>query len=283
MAKATTKSTEQTPAAVMGGAAAPAPAASVPAVVSAVPQNLIVSSETYPVLGMSVAELTELIQANVGTQQGAIGKFDLPRLKVPGAGATSWNIETFLGRQTLPYLDVIFLYWRDGRTYWEQEYGSGPKSPPDCKSEDGVTGTGHPGGICATCPLSQFDDDAQSMKDKKPKCQRKRLSFVLVNGELMPWTFFIPLMSIDPFKKYLLRLISARKPFWQVVTRIELEPASNSGGIEYAKLKPSVAGILDAEQVKTMAAYIKNMSGVFAAVQMDAEREGGEPVPQEVG
>ena len=60
----------------------------------------------------------------------------------------------------LPAIDGIILYSRNVRLYWQSAYGDGSTSPPDCKSTDGVTGEGTPGGDCHACPFNQWGSAA---------------------------------------------------------------------------------------------------------------------------
>ena len=60
-------------------------------------------------------------------------------------------------------LTLTFLLDRTGRVFFE----SLKDNKPRCRSNDGITGNGQPGGDCAKCPLSQFQDNGT-----RPKCQQ---------------------------------------------------------------------------------------------------------------
>lgn len=79
-----------------------------------------------------------------------------------GKGGEFWDATSkeSLGNE----LEVIFISFTKPRVRWAGEFARGAK--PLCRSFDGITGTGVPGGNCAKCPLSQWNGN------EKPECSQ---------------------------------------------------------------------------------------------------------------
>jgi len=60
-------------------------------------------------------------------------------------------------------LRVVNVHYFKSRIRWQGEIGEGML----CRSQDGVTGTGDPGGKCAVCEFASFRQDE---KDTRPAC-----------------------------------------------------------------------------------------------------------------
>lgn len=61
-------------------------------------------------------------------------------------------------------LPAIIIDGKNSRAFYRTAYDpkkakAGDVSQPDCKSTDGITGVGDPGGECRTCPMSQWGQD----------------------------------------------------------------------------------------------------------------------------
>lgn len=64
----------------------------------------------------------------------------------------------------------VFLDGKNSRAFYREAYDpkkpkSGADAMPDCKSSDGITGVGDPGGTCADCPYSKW-----SASGNPPSC-----------------------------------------------------------------------------------------------------------------
>lgn len=158
---------------------------------------------------------------------------DLPQIKVPHGGGTSWELPT---GEVSKSLDCIVLLRQKPRAYWEKEAGE-EASPPDCQSPDGTRGYGlyggdhfspdggeilNPGGLCAKCPMDKWGskDDEGGAKACR---QRTHLSLLLPTAYL-PVTLLLSPTSFLRAKQYCLGLGA----YYKVVTRIALV-ASGSG------------------------------------------------------
>lgn len=213
------------------------------------PSSALAPKETYAIATMSDA-LGELLAENIG--QGGLSPFDLDRVKVPGGGATTWEIPSIDGTTEAKELTGVIAAWADKRSYWEKDMeDSGGGSPPDCTSEDGNTGIGKPGGNCWECPLAQFG----SGKNNAQACKSMKFVFLVQPKRMLPVLLAVPPSSLSPFKKYMLGLAGAGRKYNHVVTKFTLEKTKNAGGITYAKIVCVKDAQLEPETIAAVERY----------------------------
>ena len=102
---------------------------------------------------IDITEVAAAVHEAIGS--GELRQNDLERIRLPGAGGTTWTIETAGGEVETKELVGAIIGDQITRVYWEDPFGGG-KSAPSCFSTDGVTGIGTPGGECAGCPFNAF-------------------------------------------------------------------------------------------------------------------------------
>jgi hypothetical protein len=208
----------------------------------------------YAVMKHTVEDLNNIITSNLGNAN--LGPSDLDKIKVPAGGGTTWSIPTLDGEEDTKNFDGVIVAWKDQRAYWAEAY-SGGSTPPDCASDDGMMGTGEPGGACDKCPFSQFESAVGD--DGKPRpgqaCKAVRLMAVVQQDDLVPLLLAAPPTSLGNMRKYFLRLSSRATPYYGVVTRFTLEKAKSQGGIEYSQLSASAIGRLTDGELQKMAGY----------------------------
>ena len=135
----------------------------------------------------------------------------------------------------------------------------------------GETGYGMPGGDCFTCPLNQWGSaDGSGGK----ACKEKRMLFILRATDLLPIVIQAPSTSLQPIKKYLLRLASQGLPYWSVMTSLALEKAQSGSGIAYSRIAPSSSGPVPEEQREKLAEYVAAIKPIIGyMVNTDIERD----------
>ena len=77
-----------------------------------------------------------------------------------------------------------------------------------------------------------------------------RRLYILRSGDALPIQLTLPATSLDPFKKYLQRLLTKRLRPCDVITKIALKKAESKGGITYAQATFSLDRVLDEEERK---------------------------------
>lgn len=215
---------------------------------------------TFPALLTDAGELREALQENLGG--AGISPFDLDRVSIPAGGSQTWVLQTLEGEQETKELLGIIIYVQNARAYWPGEFGGG-NTPPQCVSDDAVTGVGNPGGACATCPYAQFGSDARG---RGQACKMVQRMFLLQPGGNLPIVVNLPPGSLKGAKKYLLRLVSNGQKASGVVTKITLEKDRNQDGIVFAKAQFAMVGKLEPEMAMRAKAYGMEMGKAFRGV-----------------
>jgi hypothetical protein len=217
----------------------------VPAVAKdATPQFLIM---TVP-----KGEISLILEENLGNS--GISVNNLPRIKVPGSGGTTWTRPSVDGPRDTRELVGVIIFTKNVRTYWEESFDeSGGGSPPDCYSPDAEYGIGVwadkvPDRKCGNCPMAKFKEDGTGQP-----CKESRLIFMVLEDELLPIVIKAPVMSLDNARTYLLGLSSRMQRIHAVYTRLTLEADKNARGIPYAKIIFEKAG--DVEDPSVTADY----------------------------
>ena len=155
-------------------------------------------------------------------------------------------------------LDGVILYRRPVRAYWKKEYGAGAAGPPDCYSLDNVTGTGTPGGDCATCPLAQFGSAPKraGSTGRGQACQQRTELYLMVPWSAMPVVLSAPPTAYQVLRKYATSLVQGMgAPYHEVITRLQIEAAANSDGVAYPTIKATPIFSINGAEAGDVSAY----------------------------
>ena len=113
-------------------------------------QTALVKASEYHLFSSDVSELDKTFAVNLGGDQ--INASDLDRVKVPSGGALSFEIPDVNepdGVSTSKTIEGVIVAHKSVRAYWSKSLDEGDGSqPPDCYSDDAVSGIGEPGGKC---------------------------------------------------------------------------------------------------------------------------------------
>jgi hypothetical protein len=224
----------------------------------------------YPVLASKEAanKALEVVRENVGQ----ITPFDFTRIKIPAGGGLAFNAPTIDDADaTTKEFTGIIIHQHDARGFWPIPFDESPGQPPQCTSNDGRNGHGDPGGPCFDCPNAQFGSDK---KERGQACNAMKIVYMLPAGQALPVRFVLPATSIKTTRQYLMRLASASLSYFEVVTAVTLETASNAEGLKYSRAKFNMVERLPEEQVAALSAYrasfIELIAGSQAIVTDDA-------------
>lgn len=174
----------------------------------------------FALMAMGKNEIKDLIEQNLAGEN-IDPNTDLVRIKVPTGGGTTWTIPTIEGDVDTKEITGIIVAHQLIRVYWQEAYGKGGGTPPDCSSMDCITGEGDPGGDCMNCEFSQFKSDPDPKSDAQA-CSQKRLLFMVLKDEILPCVVSAPPTSLKSTKKFLLGLSSRRKKFTSIFTKLTL-------------------------------------------------------------
>jgi len=215
-------------------------------------------ADQFMALQNQATDVLEAVRDNIGNDK--ITDRDLDRITVPLGGGVNWTVPTLEGEDTAKTLDGIIVHWTSPRAYWAAGMEVGGNTPPDCSSSNGEIGYGNPGGDCYSCPLNQWGSaDGGSGK----ACKEKRMLFLLRPNDLLPIVVQAPSTSIQPVKKYLLRLASQGFSYWTVLTKLSLEKGNNATGIAFSRIVPKSSGPVPEEQRAQLDEYVKAIKPII--------------------
>lgn len=217
----------------------------------------------FPALLTDARELREALAENLGG--AGLSPFDLDKVSIPSGGGLSWSIPTLDGETQSKELLGIIVHVQNARAFWTGEF-TGGQLPPDCVSDDAVTGFGNPGGECAKCPNAQFGSDS---RQRGQACKLIQRMFLLRPGDNLPIVVNLPPGSLKGAKKYLLRLVSAGQKASGVVTRLTLEKDKNQDGITFSRAVFSMVGKLEPDQAAAARAYGQALAPAFKRVGVE--------------
>jgi len=192
---------------------------------------------------------------------------DLERIKVPGGGGVTWQIQSSEGLTRSEFFDGIIVGVQTTRAYWEVSYDdSEEKSPPNCSSRDGRIGVGKPGGECEICPLNSW---GSGKRGQGTACGERKLVYILRPEDALPVVLSVPIMSQKNLRQYRTRLMRKLKNPSSVITRFALESSENASGKPYSKIVFAEVGPLPPSltpMAKAYASTIKTALGIIAEV-----------------
>lgn len=219
----------------------------------------IMKPQTFGILSAAPAELAAMQELVAEAVKDDVTQFDLPEIKVPAGGGTSWEVPTLSGDEAVKSLRCVVLCAQKVRQYYADEF-SGESVPPDCASADGRTGIGEPGGDCANCPLAQWGSGGNGGQ----ACSERRHMMLLKEDAALPIFLNLPPSSLKGFKRFRALLLGAMTPLHGVVAELGLTKAKNKTGIEYSEVTFTAAGPLEPEAVTRAAEMKQVFQGMLA-------------------
>lgn len=228
-------------------------------------KDIVVQSSEYVALvpvedGISLGQIVEI------NQGGHIDPSILDRVRVPAGGGTAWEVPTISGEtESVKELKGIIVGAKDSRLYFSKKY-DGSNDPPDCFSDDGITGVGDPGGNCAECPLSKFGSGGE-----RPRCAQRKLILLLRSDSVLPIVLNLPPSSLREVERYFMRLSAQRKTFFQVETTFKLEKDKSGDGIVYSRAIPVFSRFLTPEESASAGAMWKSLSRALGGIAIAEE------------
>lgn len=237
------------------------------------------------------ASAVALLRENLGGR--GLSANDLPRIKVPTGGSTTWEVPLLTGPTAMRTLDCVIVYWNTARAYWQNRDSNG--TPPDCSSADGDAGFGWNGvaptadvlGIsydadgrpsfkhdCSTCPLGGDNawgtaTDAKGNPTRGKACKEMRQLFILLGPENLPYRLSLPPTSIGEAHKFFMRMASAGVAYYGAAVSIALK-AVGSGQTAYAVIDPKVLRTFEPDERAHIVGYRSDIMPMLQAVPFEA-------------
>jgi hypothetical protein len=185
---------------------------------------------------------------------------DLPRIKVPAGGGQVWEMPH--SGEAMRSFEGVIIQREVGRVYWKDAYGTGDSaspSPPDCQSDDGVTGEGIPGGHCDLCPLDKYGT-AHPYPDGSPgrgkACKQINRLFILLPDGILPSVLITPPTAHSDVRNYcVVSRANLGETYFSISTKFGLRRVGGYGGIEYSVPTFSPGSPLDPELLAKVKEY----------------------------
>jgi hypothetical protein len=227
--------------------------------------------QNYMISKFEIDDLGGIIQDNLGGEQFDI--LSLNKIKVPTGGSKTWTIQTSKGEVDTPTINGVLVYNKVIRVYYEKPFGDGATLPPNCVSNDGMTGVGVPGGSCLSCPYSKF---GSSPDGRKTACPTRRLMFFILEDSMLPSVLSVPPSGLKDAKKYLLNLSSEGKRANSIVTQLTLKKLKSTGGIDYSAIEFKEVGPV--ANVEKFIAYSKAFKHIIESSEAAFVGSAGSPI-----
>jgi len=191
----------------------------------------------------------------------------LTRVKMPTGGGLTWGIPASGGMEQASDITGVVLTQHYARAYWKGEMASGVA--PDCSSQDGIAGTGNPGGSCEHCPLNRWGSSPKGGRAKA--CNQTHRLYILRSGAYLPILVALSPGSLTAMLDYQTLLSSEGLSLRGVVTTFSLLQKTNGKGQVYSVVAPWKAGALTPEDKAKVRAIGNHFAGVVQAVHIEVE------------
>lgn len=210
--------------------------------------------------GFQVAKITEDFKKEL---KGIT--LEIPQLKMPAAGGLFFEIDDEPHKE----LQGVIVSHGPKNVYFASEF-DGSNLPPDCSSNDGVTGmmrgeedteTGEVVYIPKKCEDCEFNEFG-SGKNGGKACKEKHQLYILLSGEILPISLLLPVSSCKNLNSYASKLFAKGQFLSDVVTSFTLEKAVNKTNITYSKIVLKKIRDLSPEEKVACADCAKLVEGI---------------------
>ena len=225
----------------------------------------LVTIDSFLPFKEDAAKIQALAEMNLGDISN-ISAYELPRIKMPGAGGTTWSLPGLTGDRAEKKLVSIILAWKPIRAYWPGEFAG--NMPPQCSSADAIFGVGDPGGVCEDCPLSKWKTGKNG---RGQACTAKVRMLPLEAGGVLPMILAIPPTSLKAWRVHGTNMLNASVPYWAVVTEIGLKEDKNQEGIAFSRATFEAQTVIEGEQREQLEGYAKGFQQMLARLAVQAD------------
>lgn len=223
---------------------------------------LVPFEQQYPALDNEVGMILRESLAPGET----LGVSNLPTIKIPSGGGKNWEMPDGSAQAEIK---GILVMRQPVRAYWSSAF-TGGGAPPDCSSEDAVSGVGlfgklsdgNPSGLCKECPMSKYG----SGKDNGQGCRAITRLFLLTPEFAIPVMVTLPPTSFGPAQDFVVLNAAQRKHVSSFETIIGLTQAQNKGGITYSVAMFKKGVDLAPEQAALTLKYAQEMAPLFRGI-----------------
>ena len=220
---------------------------------------------------LSSGFMRDFLKETLGPDE-KITEGDLPRIRLPGLGGTTWEQPN---GNPVKVLEGIIIHRQVVRAWWGAVY-TGESNPPDCSSPSGPNCIGHwhyEGQACATCPMSQQGSgNAETMSQA---CRVITRLYMLFPASVLPTMLRLPPSSFKFCKQYVLNDLPALgfPAYHRVETSIGLRQEKNAGGILYSVATFEPLRVVGPEALEALEAYRQAILPLLKALPVTAAED----------
>lgn len=205
---------------------------------------------------------------------------DYPTIKIPAGGITSFEIPSDDpdNPEMVKALTGVIVYHHKSNAWWDGDGTPTEGQAPDCVSYDGKTGTGAPGGDCATCPLNAFGSGEGG---KGKACKNTERLYLVTDGSILPFRITVSPASLKAYRQYKTNQVMKGRKVCDVVTEISLKKVTNGAGQPYSECVFKTVGLLDPatkelarkkrQEVQVMATAMATAQSTNVGKELEAE------------
>ena len=215
----------------------------------------VATLEEYKLISYTPDAFRGLLERAAGPGGKLEPRTDLSLITTPTGGSSSWDVPTLRGDESMKTITGIIVHQHVARGYWERgiDESGAMRTPPECRSYNGIVGIGTPGGTCATCPLAQFGSNQKTHRGQA--CKAMLWLYVMPPDRLLPYLLSIAPTGVRAARQHIMQLTAAGMAPWEVITEIGLEKAMNASGTPYVRPTFKVADMVPAEAVPKLEEY----------------------------
>lgn len=260
---------------------------------------------TYDVAGVENA--AQIAREELGPDH----PITFPKIKVPGGGSTTWEIDEATP-PTKELRGVVVAHHRASRLYLDSFENADPENRrPDAWSNDGKVqvipketyekinernkrgqNLPYPLADVSQCPYHQWPNSGGVSLGGAGKAASEYVEiYMLVDGadSAMPFQVSIPGTSMKAWSEYAQAIVMRGKRLCDVETVITLRKEKSKGGVEYAKAEFSQGRLVDPEERPAMTSYSFGVKALVtkdpfahAALEAPAQQPQALPAPDNV-
>jgi hypothetical protein len=203
----------------------------------------------------SLTTLNQDAMQAMAEELDGLGTVPFDQVKVPSGGSLAFEVpgEDPDRPETAAELAGIIIVHHPVNAYWKDAFNGGNEQP-DCSSLDGKRGLVAETGelrACEGCPYNAFGSASDGSNGKA--CKNGHRIYLLRSGEALPILLTLPPTSLKAFRDYLAKRVVLRgKRCYNVITKITLSKAKNSGGIVYSTCNFVKTGDLSGEEIEAI-------------------------------
>lgn len=237
------------------------------------------------------SDIAEALEANLATGE-KLKETDLTRVKVPGGGGTRWTIPSVTGEESADEIVGVLVYYAPRAVLWpSQDPGNSlpvlistdlrtarkvgddigdldPRVLDSMSLDNGLYDFRGP----AEGGKNIYNDFGSGKNGIGKRCKESRVLCILRENDAFPLLINAPPGSLKTVAPFVKKLPVAH---FRAIVSLKLEKLKNKGGIDYARIVPTMVGQLSSDEgqaIKRM--YTTPLQGLIESIVPEADEYG---------